>query len=274
MSSSARRRYQRFGGTDGERAADLNRLADPSRRLPDIVLAVRGGYGAARILHGLDYEGLQRRLTDQPIALVGHSDFTAIQLRAVCTRRRQEFRRPHAHGRFRRRRSSARSRCSTSGAALTKPSFTVTSHVPQAAVRRRDRHVVGRQSGDDGVADRHAVHAAGGGRDSVSRRRERASVSHRADDLSVASVGDSRGGSRRSCWANSPAESHRTTTTATPSTRCSNRCRSVIRDSRRDGTAIRTCSGSADAAVRRDRASGRRAGGFKHEALGLYPYLA
>ncbi|WP_153100191.1 muramoyltetrapeptide carboxypeptidase [Paraburkholderia hayleyella] len=74
------RRYQRFAGTDGERAADLNRLADPARRLPDIVLAVRGGYGAVRVLHGLDYEGLQRRLQEQPVALVGHSDFTAIQL--------------------------------------------------------------------------------------------------------------------------------------------------------------------------------------------------
>src|SRR5215469_14929809 len=73
------RRYQRFAGTDGQRAAELNRLADPSRRLPDIVLAVRGGYGASRILHGLDYRGLQRRLTDQPIAIIGHSDFTAIQ---------------------------------------------------------------------------------------------------------------------------------------------------------------------------------------------------
>ena len=77
---ATKRRYQRFAGTDGERAADLNRLADPSRALPDIVLAVRGGYGAARILHGLDYEGLQRRLAGQPVALVGHSDFTAIQL--------------------------------------------------------------------------------------------------------------------------------------------------------------------------------------------------
>ena len=80
---ATKRRFQRFGGTDGERAADLNRLADPSRRLPDIVLAVRGGYGASRILHGLDYEGLQRRLADQPVAIVGHSDFTAIQLRAL-----------------------------------------------------------------------------------------------------------------------------------------------------------------------------------------------
>lgn len=74
------RRYQRFAGTDGQRAAELNRLADPGRNLPDIALAVRGGYGAVRILHGLDYDGLQKRLAGEPIAFVGHSDFTAIQL--------------------------------------------------------------------------------------------------------------------------------------------------------------------------------------------------
>ncbi len=74
------RRYQRFAGTDGQRAAELNRFADPSRKLPDIALAVRGGYGAVRILHGLDYDGLQKRLAGQPIAFCGHSDFTAIQL--------------------------------------------------------------------------------------------------------------------------------------------------------------------------------------------------
>ena len=78
--SATQRRFQRFAGTDGERAAELNRLADPSRELPDIVLAVRGGYGAVRLLHGLDYRGLQRRLGDQPIAFCGHSDFTALQL--------------------------------------------------------------------------------------------------------------------------------------------------------------------------------------------------
>lgn len=74
------RRYQRFAGTDSERAGELNRLADRARKLPDIVLAVRGGYGAVRLLHGLDYEGLQKRLTGEPVAFVGHSDFTAIQL--------------------------------------------------------------------------------------------------------------------------------------------------------------------------------------------------
>jgi muramoyltetrapeptide carboxypeptidase len=77
---AASRRYQRFGGTDLERAGDINRLADPTRALPDVVLAVRGGYGAVRILPALDYDGLARRLANQPVALVGHSDFTAIQL--------------------------------------------------------------------------------------------------------------------------------------------------------------------------------------------------
>jgi muramoyltetrapeptide carboxypeptidase len=76
----AQRRYLRFAGTDGQRAGDLNRLADPSHALPDIVLALRGSYGAMRILESLDYEGLARRLADAPVALCGHSDFTAIQL--------------------------------------------------------------------------------------------------------------------------------------------------------------------------------------------------
>ena len=74
------RRHQRFCGTDAERAHDLNSLADPARPLPDIALALRGGYGAVRILDALDYAGLKRRFADAPIALCGHSDFTAIQL--------------------------------------------------------------------------------------------------------------------------------------------------------------------------------------------------
>jgi muramoyltetrapeptide carboxypeptidase len=78
--AAAKRRYQRFGGTDRERAADLNRLAEVSQPLPDVVLAVRGGYGAIRLLPELDYKGLARRLREAPIVLSGHSDFTAIQL--------------------------------------------------------------------------------------------------------------------------------------------------------------------------------------------------
>lgn len=77
---AAKRRYLRFAGTDAERAADINRLADPDRVLPDIVMAVRGGYGVHRILQHLDYAGLRRRLTGKPCVVVGHSDITALNL--------------------------------------------------------------------------------------------------------------------------------------------------------------------------------------------------
>ncbi|NID17078.1 muramoyltetrapeptide carboxypeptidase [Luteibacter yeojuensis] len=73
------RRDLRFAGTDAERGADINGLADPSRPLPDIALAIRGGYGAHPLLPLLDYVGLGARLRGAPVALVGHSDFTALQ---------------------------------------------------------------------------------------------------------------------------------------------------------------------------------------------------
>lgn len=74
------RRHLRFAGTDAERIAEINALADPERPLPDIVMAVRGGYGVHRLLDHLDYDGLRARLTGQPCVLVGHSDITALSL--------------------------------------------------------------------------------------------------------------------------------------------------------------------------------------------------
>ena len=69
----------RFAGSDAERAADINVLASMDT-LPDIALATRGGYGATRLLPQLQYDALRERLHDASIALVGHSDFTALQL--------------------------------------------------------------------------------------------------------------------------------------------------------------------------------------------------
>ncbi|MGF6937556.1 muramoyltetrapeptide carboxypeptidase [Paraburkholderia sp. UCT70] len=128
---AAKRRFQRFAGTDGERAADLNRLADPSRELPDVVLAVRGGYGAVRILHGLDYEGLQRRLADQPIALVGHSDFTAIQLALLARAGLKTFGGPMLMSDFGAEQVSEFT-MRHFWSALTQPTITVASDTPQA----------------------------------------------------------------------------------------------------------------------------------------------
>ncbi|KRE88614.1 LD-carboxypeptidase [Frateuria sp. Soil773] len=69
----------RYAGSDAERAGDINRLAIADT-LPDIALAVRGGYGATRLLEHLDYGALRERLAGTSTALVGHSDFTALQM--------------------------------------------------------------------------------------------------------------------------------------------------------------------------------------------------
>lgn len=130
---ATQRRYQRFAGTDGERAGDLNRLADPSLPLPDIGLAVRGGYGAARILHGLDYLGLERRLRDQPIALVGHSDFTAIQLALYAKARVKTFGGPMLSADFGAPTPSEFT-LAHFWQTLTQPTTTIVSDVPQTQV--------------------------------------------------------------------------------------------------------------------------------------------
>ncbi|APV60762.1 muramoyltetrapeptide carboxypeptidase [Salmonella enterica] len=73
-----RRRYQRFAGTDAERLADVNSLA--SLTSPDtIVMPVRGGYGASRLLDRIDWQALATRQQRDPLLICGHSDFTAIQ---------------------------------------------------------------------------------------------------------------------------------------------------------------------------------------------------
>ncbi|EBK4732550.1 muramoyltetrapeptide carboxypeptidase [Salmonella enterica] len=73
-----RRRYQRFAGTDTERLADVNSLA--SLTSPDtIVMPVRGGYGASRLLDRIDWQALASRQQRDPLLICGHSDFTAIQ---------------------------------------------------------------------------------------------------------------------------------------------------------------------------------------------------
>ena len=70
----ADRKIERFGGSDADRVMHLHAaVADPD---VDIVLALRGGYGLSRILSLIDW----RLLADSGKLLVGHSDFTALQL--------------------------------------------------------------------------------------------------------------------------------------------------------------------------------------------------
>ncbi|AXU95489.1 muramoyltetrapeptide carboxypeptidase [Erwinia persicina] len=93
------RREQRFAGSDRQRLADINGLATLDV-LPDIVLAVRGGYGATRLLPFINYSALHERLLDAPLALCGHSDFTAIQLALLAQNGLPSFSAPMLAGNF------------------------------------------------------------------------------------------------------------------------------------------------------------------------------
>ncbi len=66
--------WQRFAADDAARCASLHAAArDPDI---DVVLALRGGYGASRLLDMLDFQ----MLAESGKCFVGHSDFTAIQM--------------------------------------------------------------------------------------------------------------------------------------------------------------------------------------------------
>ena len=68
----ARSRHLYFAGTDDDRLADLNAaLRDDDI---DAVWCLRGGYGAMRLLEGVDYDALRRR----PKAFIGYSDISAL----------------------------------------------------------------------------------------------------------------------------------------------------------------------------------------------------
>ncbi|MCY0855349.1 muramoyltetrapeptide carboxypeptidase [Cupriavidus sp. D39] len=72
------RRYLRFGGSDAERLADLHAIGTGAAR--ELTLAVRGGYGIARLLEQVDFARIAEQARASQTPIVGHSDFTAFQL--------------------------------------------------------------------------------------------------------------------------------------------------------------------------------------------------
>lgn len=67
-------KYQRFGGTDAARVAQLMAAADNPE--VQIVMALRGSYGISRILPALDF----KQLALSGKLFVGYSDFTAFNM--------------------------------------------------------------------------------------------------------------------------------------------------------------------------------------------------
>lgn len=175
------RRQQRFAGTEHERLADINQLAQlPGRNR--IVLAVRGGYGASRLLPHIDWQGLVARQQRDPLLICGHSDFTAIQSGLLAMGNVITFSGPMLAGNF--------------GAetldpftehhfwqALRQPEFTL--EWPGEGPNCRVEGTLWGKSGDADLAYRHAVatgnprrHPGGGGyqRAPVPRRAHAASA--------------------------------------------------------------------------------------------------
>lgn len=82
------RRDRHLGGTDAQRADEINALLrDPAVRA---IFPVRGGYGLTRILDRIDYKALA---TD-PKIITGYSDLTALHLAAARKSRMITFHSP------------------------------------------------------------------------------------------------------------------------------------------------------------------------------------
>jgi len=93
------RRQQRFAGTEAQRLNDINALVN-LKGSDNIVLAVRGGYGASRLLESIDWQGLATRQQQEPLLICGHSDFTAIQLGLLALHNVITFSGPMLAGNF------------------------------------------------------------------------------------------------------------------------------------------------------------------------------
>ena len=74
-----KRQYLRFAGTDSQRASDLQNIATGAIKVPKLLLGVRGGYGAVRLLPMVDWATLGRIMKERGTILAGFSDVTAIQ---------------------------------------------------------------------------------------------------------------------------------------------------------------------------------------------------
>jgi muramoyltetrapeptide carboxypeptidase len=68
---------QRFAGTDAERLAEINQLANLSPGT--IVVAMRGGYGLHRLLPDIQWSAIAKAI-QAGLQICGHSDFTVFQM--------------------------------------------------------------------------------------------------------------------------------------------------------------------------------------------------
>lgn len=98
--TAAYRRFQRFSGSDAERIADFQEVANGRVPTPKVLMGVRGGYGAIRLLPHIDWVSLGDRMREQQTLLFGFSDVTAVQLALLAKTGMPSFAGPMLYSEF------------------------------------------------------------------------------------------------------------------------------------------------------------------------------
>lgn len=94
------RQYLRFAGTDSQRASDLQNIATGAIAAPKLLLGVRGGYGAMRLLPMIDWSTLGRIMKERGTILAGFSDVTAVQCALLAKGRMSSLAAPMLYSEF------------------------------------------------------------------------------------------------------------------------------------------------------------------------------
>ncbi len=97
---AAYRRYQRFAGTDAERIADFQQVANGRVATPKMLLGLRGGYGASRMLPHIDWASLGARMRERGTLFMGFSDVCALQLALLAKGNMPSFAGPMLYSEF------------------------------------------------------------------------------------------------------------------------------------------------------------------------------
>lgn len=94
------RRYQRFAGTDAERINDFQEVATGRVKTPKVLMGLRGGYGAARLLPSIDFASLGARMRERGTLFIGFSDVCAVQLALLAKGNMMSFAGPMVYSEF------------------------------------------------------------------------------------------------------------------------------------------------------------------------------
>ena len=119
------RQYLRFAGTDSQRASDLQNIATGAIKVPKLLLGVRGGYGAMRLLPMIDWSTLGRIMKERGSILAGFSDVTAIQCALLAKGSMSSLAAPMLYSEFGKTKPDQVS-CRQFAEALTNPNLAIT----------------------------------------------------------------------------------------------------------------------------------------------------